>query len=82
MNYLLIKINDGAVDRGTTRFRCENYVNPPQSIDDLKMKIIQEMDNLKQDQMLIKRAVRDTIRRANMCIDIGRRHHIESHLEN
>ena len=40
-----------------------------------------EIEAVKQDPMLIWRAVRDTIRRANMCIDGGGRH-IQTLLEN
>ena len=55
------------------------YVNSTQSIDDLKMKFTQEMDSAKQDEMLIKRAVRDMVRRPNMRLDVWG-HHISETL--
>lgn len=57
------------------------YVSPPTSIDDLKGRVRREIRNVKQDPMLIRRAVRDMVRRARICIQ-ERGHHIERLLEN
>ena len=57
------------------------FVSPPANVDDLRQRIVREIDHVKRDQMMIKRAVRDMIRRARMCIQEGGRH-IERLLEN
>ena len=57
------------------------FVAPPESVDDLKRKINDELEAVKRNPELIRRAVRDMIRRARMCIDTGG-HHIEHLLEN
>ena len=45
------------------------FRTPPVSIADLRSRIIQEANGLKQDQNLLGRAVRDMIKRVNTCID-------------
>ena len=57
------------------------FVTPPASVDDLRQRIIHEIDHVKRDQMMIRRAVRDMIRRARICIQEGGKH-IERLLEN
>ena len=53
------------------------------TVDDLRQRIIREIDHVKRDQMMIniKRSVRDMIRRARMCVQEGGKH-IERLLEN
>ena len=57
------------------------YIKPPESIDDLKNKRSVAIESLKQDEELIRRSVRDMIRRVNTCMDVQGRH-IELLLEN
>ena len=45
------------------------FRTPPVSIADLRARIIHEANLLKQDRNLVRRAVRDMIKRANTCID-------------
>ena len=56
-------------------------LDPGPQEDDLNQKVTQEIANVKRDPMLIRRAVRDMLRRAHMCINEGGRH-IEHLLEN
>ena len=44
------------------------YATPPQDLDDLKQKITREADAVRQNPRLVKRAVRDMIRRAQDCV--------------
>ena len=57
------------------------YVTPPESMDDLRQKITAAIQSVKEDENLIKRAVRDIVRRANKCIEVEGRL-IEILLEN
>ena len=57
------------------------YVSPPTSIDDLKTKIAREIRDVKNDPMLIQRAMSNMIRRSRMCIQQGETY-IERLLEN
>ena len=57
------------------------YITPPDSIDGLKNKLSVAIESLKQDEELIRRSVRDMIRRVNTCMDVQGRH-IELLLEN
>ena len=45
------------------------FQTPPDSIDDLKNRIVAEADRVKQNRNLIRRAVKDMVRRAHVCID-------------
>ncbi len=45
------------------------FTSPPDSIHQLRDRIVQAVDNLRQDQDLIRRAVRDMRRRCQLCID-------------
>lgn len=45
------------------------FVSPPDSIDDLKNRISQTFTDLKANHGLIRRAVRDMIKRVNICIE-------------
>ena len=45
------------------------FVSPPASVDHLRQRIIREIDHVKRDQ--IRRAVRDMIRQACMCLQEG-----------
>lgn len=57
------------------------YVTPPENMDDLRQKIITEVQLLKDNNDLVQRAMRDMTRRANKCIEV-QGHHIERLLEN
>jgi hypothetical protein len=50
------------------------YVSPPASVDDLRQRIIREIAHVKRDEMMIKRAVRDMVRRSRTCIQEGGKH--------
>ena len=50
------------------------FVSPPDSIDDLKNRISQTFTDLKASRVLIRRAVRDMIRRVNLCFERDRCH--------
>ena len=50
------------------------YVTPPTSIDDLKQKVTHEIRSVKRDLLLIRRAVKDMIRRAWICMAEGGGH--------
>ena len=45
------------------------FTSTPDSIHQLRDRIVQAVDNLRQDQDLIRRAVRDMRRRCQLCID-------------
>ena len=45
------------------------FQTPPDSIDDLKNRIVAEADRVKQNRNLIRRAVKDMVPRAHVCID-------------
>lgn len=45
------------------------YVTPPRDLDDLEARIRAEMDVLRQDPEMIRRAVFDMLRRARVCIE-------------
>ena len=57
------------------------YITPPESIDDLRQKISVAIESVIQDEDLIRRAVRDMVRRAHKCREVEGRH-IELLLEN
>ena len=61
--------------------KCKVYTTPPASIGDLKQRIIGIFDSLKRDPFMIRRAVKDMVRRSNMCIR-ERGCHVERLLEN
>ena len=46
----------------------------PSDLPDLTQRIINEADSVKRDPQLVKRAVRDMLRRAKECINNGGRH--------
>ena len=50
------------------------YQTPPVSLDDLEERIRRELDILKQDRAMVRRAVGDMLRRARLCRDGG---HVE-----
>ena len=43
------------------------YVNPPRDLDDLEERITAEVNVLRRDRVLIRRAVYDMLRRAQIC---------------
>ena len=45
------------------------YATPPENIDDLIQRITREVNALKTNPNLIKRAVRDMVRRVNVCVE-------------
>ena len=70
-----------AFHTGKPHLKSKVYVTPPENLGDLRQKIEVEFEALKEDQELLRRAVRDMIRRANKCIEAEGRH-IERLLEN
>ena len=45
------------------------FTTPPANVQELRARIVEEVDNLHQDPGMIRRAVRDMLRRCQMCID-------------
>ena len=60
---------------------CGDHWPGTASIEYLKQRIIRIFDSLKRDPFMIRRAVRDMVRRANMCFR-ERECHMEQLLEN
>ena len=50
------------------------YVTPPTDIDDLTQRITENAELLKRDPNLVRRAVRDMVRRATLCIERDGKH--------
>lgn len=50
------------------------YTTPPASLDDLQQRIVREVDILKQDRQMIRRAVAQMLNRAQLCVDRGGGH--------
>ena len=50
------------------------FSTPPHTIADLRQRIITEVDVVKRNRMLVRRSVRDMLRRAHLCIERGGGH--------
>ena len=50
------------------------YATPPNSMNDLSQRIIEVADAIKQNPRMVKRAVRDMVRRAEDCVANGGLH--------
>ena len=50
------------------------YATPPRDMNDLIQRITQEADAIKQNPQLVRRAVRDMIRRTRECIQKNGHH--------
>ena len=50
------------------------YATPPNSMNDLRQRIIEVADAIKQNPRMVKRAVRDMVRRAEDCVANGGLH--------
>ena len=50
------------------------YTSPPETIDDVIQRIEREVEALKRNPRLIRRAVHDMIRRVNLCVENDGRH--------
>ena len=50
------------------------YVTPPRNMDDLRQRIINEAELIRQNPNLVKRAMRDMVRRARECVGNGGLH--------
>ena len=50
------------------------YTSPPATIDDLIQRIEREVETLKRNPRLVRRAVHDMIRRVNLCVESDGRH--------
>ena len=57
------------------------YITSPESIGDLRQKLSVAIESVKQAEELIRRSVRDMVRRAHKCREVQGRH-IEILLEN
>ena len=48
--------------------KCKVYTTPPANLDDLEMRIRNEMDILRQDRAMVRRAVNSMTARAELCL--------------
>ena len=54
--------------------KAKVYVTPPANLEDLRRRITVRMEELQQDRGMIRRAVRDMLRRARLCVERGGGH--------
>ena len=59
-------------------YKAKSLYNTPGNINELKRRIIAEFHNLGQNQQFLQSSIRGMERRAQRCVENGRRH-VEGH---
>ena len=54
--------------------KAKVYTTPPANLDEIRRRITREMDDLRRDRPMVRRAVRDMMKRARLCIERGGGH--------
>ena len=62
----------GLFPLGIFESQLKVYLSPPADLDDLRQRIVREIDLLKDDRQLIRRSVADMLRRARVRLERNR----------